>query len=73
MKKALITWDGKHLPAQLKRVPPGQYSLEAVSRDPALDVEEERGLEQALRQLDAGEGRSLASVLSEIRGRRKRS
>ncbi len=73
MKKAVIDWDGEHLPAQLKKVPPGRYCLEAVPRRFGLDAEQERGLEQALRQLDAGEGKSLAAVLSAIRSRRKKS
>lgn len=73
MKKAVIDWDGEHLPEQLKKVPPGRYCLEAVSRRSGLDAERERGLEQALQQLDAGEGKSLVAVLTTIRSRRKKS
>lgn len=73
MKKAVITWDGKHLPPQLKKIPPGEYLLDALPCGSELAPAEERGIELALRQLDAGEGKSLASVLTTIRGRRKRS
>jgi hypothetical protein len=67
MKKLLIDWDGEHLPAELKTAPPGRYLLQAVSLDTELSGNEDQGITDALRQLDAGEGRSLADVIQEIR------
>lgn len=67
MSKPVISWDGKNLPRGLKDVPPGQYVLEAVQEPARLSDEEERGIQEALRQLDAGMGKSLAEVLEEIR------
>jgi len=66
--KPVIVWDGKHLPKELKSVPPGQYALEAIQDIQHLSPEEERGVLEALRELDAGQGKTLAEVLSEIRG-----
>ena len=73
MGKPVIKWDGKHLPKELKKVPPGRYSLEVVQEATPLTKEEERGILNALSQLDAGEGRSLTEVISQIRGRADRA
>lgn len=73
MGKPVIRWDGIHLPKELKRLPPGHYSLEVVQSATPLTKEEQRGILKALRQLDAGEGRSLSEVISEIRGRAARA
>ncbi len=58
VKQHSIHWDGKSLPAGLKRVPPGRYVLEPAVLPPALTPEQERGLLKALRQ--AKEGRTLS-------------
>ena len=73
MGKPVIKWDGKHLPKELKSLPPGRYSLEVVQDAASLTKEERRGILKALRELDAGEGRSLSEVISEIRGRAARA
>lgn len=67
MSKRVINWDGKNLPLGLKDIPPGQYLLEPVQDATPLSEEEERGIQEALRQLDAGMGKSLAEVVGEIR------
>ena len=67
MNKPVIHWDGKNLPRGLRDVPPGQYVLEPLQDTTPLSDEEERGLQEALRQLDAGMGKSLAEVVGEIR------
>ena len=56
MNRPVITWDGENLPKELKSVPPGQYSLEALQDSDLPTAEEERGILDALRQLDAGKG-----------------
>ena len=73
MGKPVIKWDGKHLPKELKSLPPGRYSLEVVQDTAPLTKEETRGILKALGELDAGEGRSLSEVISEIRGRAARA
>jgi hypothetical protein len=73
VSKPVIQWDGKHLPKELKHLPPGRYSLEVVQNSAPLTKEEQRGILKALRELDAGEGRSLSEVISEIRGRAARA
>lgn len=67
MRKPIIRWDGKHLPQGLKHVPPGQYELEPVQDTPSLTEEEERGIQAALAELDAGKGMTMADVIREIR------
>jgi hypothetical protein len=71
--KPVIKWDGKHLPKEPKRLPRGRYSLEVVQDATPLTKDEQRGILKALRELDAGKGRSLLEVISEIRGRAARA
>jgi hypothetical protein len=71
--KPVIKWDGKHLPKELKKLPPGRYSLEVIQESTSLTKVEERGILKALSQLDAGQGRSLTEVISQIRGRAARA
>jgi hypothetical protein len=72
MQRPVIIWDGKNLPEGLREVPPGRYLLEAMQDVAALSAEEEHGIQEALKELEAGKGRSLADVLFEIRGRAPR-
>jgi hypothetical protein len=72
MKKIVIQWDGEHVPEALKGAPPGRYVLQALAGEAPLTDEEDLGLRRALDQLDAGQGRSLADVVREIRGRKPR-
>ena len=65
--RLVIEWDGEHLPDALRQVPPGRYSLESVADPTLLSPAEEDGLQRALDELDAGEGRSLTQVILEIR------
>ena len=67
MKKLIIDWDGEHLPSALKQAPPGRYILQAVAPSAPLSEDEDQGLSEALRQLDAGQGLSLAEVIQQIR------
>lgn len=69
MKKHVIVWDGEHLPRELLKVPPGHYALKAADEDIPLTPAEDKGIADALRQLDAGQGRSLADVVAEIQRR----
>ena len=61
--------DGEHLPEGLEQVPPGRYILEAIGDETPLSSDAEEGIFDALRQIDAGEGRSLHEVIEDIRGK----
>ena len=52
----VLTWNGKDLPTELRKLPAGRYLVEAVDEVPALT--EDEGLSQALASLRAGKGRS---------------
>jgi len=67
----LIHWDGTHVPDGLRRLPPGSYAIESIEQVPSLTDEEERGIAEALSQLDAGKGLYLSDVANEIRRRSK--
>jgi len=54
----VLTWNGKDLPTELRKLPAGRYLVEAVDEVPALTEEEDEGLRQALASLRAGKGRS---------------
>ena len=66
-KKLVIEWDGKAVPEALKKAPPGRYVVEVATDEALLSEEEDQGIRDALDQLDAGGGRSLADVIREIR------
>ena len=69
MKTHVIIWDGEHLPRELQEVPPGRYALKAADEDVSLTPAEDKGIADALRQLDAGQGKSLAVGVADIRRR----
>jgi hypothetical protein len=64
----LLNWNGKELPDELRELPSGRYVLESVDRVVDLTPEEEAGLEEAARSLDAGEGLSLDEVKQRLQG-----
>lgn len=67
MKPKIIDWDGSHLPAELRDLPPGRYAVEPIIPPDPLTPEEEAGILAALDQLDAGGGIPLVNVVREIR------
>jgi hypothetical protein len=69
MALRVIEWDGTHVPAELRKLPPGRYVVEPVDASESLTPEEEAGLRAALDHLEAGEGISLADVVRDIRSR----
>ena len=64
----LLNWNGKELPDELRELPSGRYVLESVDRVLDLTPEEDAGLEEAARSLDAGEGLSLDEVKHRLQG-----
>lgn len=64
----LLNWNGKELPEELRGLPSGRYVLESVDKVLDLMPEEEEGLEEAARSLDAGEGFSLDEVKRRLHG-----
>ena len=69
MGPKVIRWDGKSIPEELKKLPPGSYAIESIEQVPSLTDEEERGISSALQELDAGKGIPLSDVVNEIRRR----
>ena len=69
MGKTVIRWDGTHLPEEFKAIPPGTYTLVGLPEAAPLTPEEEEGIEEAIRQLDAGQGIPLEQVIARIRRR----
>lgn len=65
-EKRVIHWDGSNFPEELKAIPPGEYFLEPLVETRLTD-KEEQGILKAIGELDAGQGKSLAEVVAEIR------
>ncbi len=66
MSAMIIDWDGKGMPEELRRLPPGRYLVEPVDTAPKLSDEEEDGLRRALESLRAGKGVSLEEARRRI-------
>lgn len=64
----VVDWNGKDIPEGLRSLPPGRYVVEQVDEAPVLTADEEDGIREAIRSLDAGEGRTLAQVRSTLSG-----
>ena len=63
----VVEWDGKHVPEEMRTLPPGRYVVEAIDPATALTEEEEAGLEEAIRAFDAGDpGVSLEDVRADL-------
>ena len=56
---AVLNWNGRDLPDDLRRLPPGRYVVEPIDRAPLLTPEEDEDLRTAIGEADAGEGISL--------------
>lgn len=61
-----LTWDGRELPAELRELPPGRYTVEPVE-EWGLSDDEEVGLEEAIEAADRGESLEGAAVFDELR------
>jgi hypothetical protein len=48
----VLKWNGKDLPDELRKLPEGRYVIESLDAVSALTLEEELGLEEALKELD---------------------
>lgn len=70
MEPKVIEWDGVHLPEGLRALPAGQYAIEPLVAP--LSEEEESGIVESLRELDAGHGIPLADILQRIRSDAKK-
>ena len=67
MEPKIIKWDGSHLPQELQDLPPGRYAIEPIDFTGSLTTEEEEGILEGLKDLDAGKGILLADIIREIR------
>ena len=68
----VVDWNGKDVPDGLRSLPPGRYVVEPVEEAPPLTPDEEEGIRQAIRSLEAGQGRSLVQVRNTITAALKR-
>jgi hypothetical protein len=63
----VLNWNGdeipeqvrQQMPAELQRLPPGRYVLDAIDEVPELTVEEEAGIHAAMESVRQGKGVSL--------------
>jgi len=62
----VLKWNGKDLPDELRKLPEGRYVIESVDAVPALTPAQEQGLEEALKELDRGEGADLEDVRADL-------
>lgn len=62
----VLKWNGKDLPDELRKLPEGRYVIESLDAVPTLTPEEERGLEEALKELDRGKGSDLEDVRADL-------
>jgi hypothetical protein len=63
-----LTWDGRELPAEVRELPPGRYTIEPVE-DWGLSDDEEAEFEDAIEAADRGESLEGVAVLDELRKR----
>lgn len=66
-KRPIIRWDGKRVPKGLKGLPPGRYRVEPLVDGERPSAAEEKGILKAIRQIEAGQGIPLSSVISKLR------
>jgi hypothetical protein len=66
MDSRIIEWDGSHVPAELRGLPPGRYLVEPLGAP--LTAQEEEGIREALEELDAGRGIPFDDVMRELEG-----
>jgi hypothetical protein len=62
----VLKWNGKDLPDELRKLPEGRYVIESLDAVQSLTPDEERGLEEALKELDRGEGADLKDVRADL-------
>jgi hypothetical protein len=62
----VLKWNDKDLPDELRNLPQGRYVLESLDEVPALTPEKEQGLDEAIAELDRGEGADLAAVRADL-------
>jgi hypothetical protein len=72
VRKSVIHWNGKSLPREMKKVPPGKYILECLDDPPPLTKSQERGILKAMKQINEGRGIPIAHALRRILGKKTR-
>ena len=68
----VVEWDGEHVPAEMRSLPPGRYLVQSLDEAVALTPEEEEGIRRAMASVEAGHGRSLDEAREHILGTLKR-
>lgn len=70
----VLTWNGRRLPPELRKLPPGKYAVARLDQVPPLTEEEEAGLEAALASFRRDGGIPAEQVFAEMRAHlRKRA
>jgi hypothetical protein len=49
----VLNWNGKDVPAELRKLSPGRYLVEEIDKAPKLTAEQERGLLAALASIES--------------------
>jgi hypothetical protein len=62
----VLNWNGKDVPAELRKLRPGRYIVEEADKAPKLTAAQEAGLAVALKQLERGEGIPAEQVHTEM-------
>ena len=70
----VLNWNGdeipeevrQQMPADLQRLPPGRYVLDAIDDVPELTAEEEAGIHAAMESIRQGQGVSLDAAKERI-------
>ena len=62
----VLTWNGKNIPAELRKLPPGKYAV-SIDLVPRLSAREEAGVEAGLASLESGRGIPAEEVHAELR------
>src|SRR5262249_1830514 len=70
LRPIMIEWDGKNVPGELRELPPGRYLVGPeyeIWDEDDLTPEEDAGIQQALDQIEAGEGIPYEEAMRQLR------
>jgi hypothetical protein len=62
----VLAWNGSDLPAELRRLPAGQYMIEEVESAPKLTAAQDEGLRLALESVRAGRTSPAAEAFARL-------
>ncbi|MCB9762258.1 MAG: hypothetical protein H6739_20830 [Alphaproteobacteria bacterium] len=68
----VLNWNGEDLPDELRKLPAGRYEIRPVDAVAPFSSDQDAGLQQGLRELDAGQGVTQDEVVARWRDRLRR-